>query len=242
MRAELIPASLHCGLSDFIEWERSPFYVNPEGAGWPRRAQPRLECGECLWAGGANAHVVVEVTIRYPIPLRPPETTRRRCPSICWRFLRRHRRHWRSVLQTWVRTCSARVTCPERRRLHAPVHARQHPRHRVAFIVSTFEQAIALLQGRQPAQRVPAVFSSKVPATFVAQPLLLDYAGNASRQTQRGPRVTAVLSTEAARAGGAVLSGLRPSLAEAVRRVSQVISCRLTRSSANVIGRIVHPR
>ncbi|MBO0780267.1 MAG: SDR family NAD(P)-dependent oxidoreductase [Ktedonobacteraceae bacterium] len=62
MRHEQIPASLHCEQeNDYIEWEKSAFYVNKSGRRWVSEGgKKRLGGVSAFGMSGTNAHVVVE--------------------------------------------------------------------------------------------------------------------------------------------------------------------------------------
>lgn len=63
MRHDVIPPSIDCAqVSDFVSWERSPFYLNMERRRWPRHgaATPRRGGVSAFGFSGTNAHVVVE--------------------------------------------------------------------------------------------------------------------------------------------------------------------------------------
>ena len=62
MRRETIPPSINCeDLSDYIEWENSPFFVNRDARPWPATSgQPRRGAVSSFGMSGTNAHVVVE--------------------------------------------------------------------------------------------------------------------------------------------------------------------------------------
>ncbi|MFE6775905.1 SDR family NAD(P)-dependent oxidoreductase [Streptomyces sp. NPDC057702] len=62
MRAETIPPSINCEeISDFVNWEQSPFYVSRAAHAWPERAgQPRRAAVSSFGFSGTNAHVVLE--------------------------------------------------------------------------------------------------------------------------------------------------------------------------------------
>jgi acyl transferase domain-containing protein len=62
MRHEMLPASLHCEqLSDYIDWSRSPFYVNRQPKAWPKRQDSaRLGAVSAFGMSGTNAHLVLE--------------------------------------------------------------------------------------------------------------------------------------------------------------------------------------
>ncbi len=190
MRAELIPASLHCEqLSDYVEWEKSPFYVNRQSRIWPRRAQPRTGAVSAFGMSGTNAHVVLESYDAAPaLDSQPAEAA----PY----YLLALSAKTPQALAERIADLAAFLQGGSTPSLSAVSYTllctRQHFAHRVAFIVSSVDQAIALLQSWRHAQRTPIVLEGKVPETFIAQPLLLNYAE--TLLTQSGTGIEAPLS------------------------------------------------
>jgi acyl transferase domain-containing protein/aryl carrier-like protein len=75
MRHETIPPSINCEEpSDYIEWEKSPFYVNRQSTPWPRvPGRPRRGAVSSFGVSGTNAHVVLEAPAADPARRTPPE-------------------------------------------------------------------------------------------------------------------------------------------------------------------------
>lgn len=60
MKHEAIPASIHCDKeSDYIPWDKSPFYVNKSLSPWKKKDTPRTGALSAYGICGTNAHVVV---------------------------------------------------------------------------------------------------------------------------------------------------------------------------------------
>ncbi|MGY0063720.1 SDR family NAD(P)-dependent oxidoreductase [Streptomyces sp. LZ34] len=62
MEQKTIPPSINCReLSDYIEWEKSPFFVNREALPWPATpGRPRRGAVSSFGMSGTNAHVVLQ--------------------------------------------------------------------------------------------------------------------------------------------------------------------------------------
>ncbi|WGP11704.1 SDR family NAD(P)-dependent oxidoreductase [Streptomyces sp. SH5] len=75
MRHETIPPSINCEEpSDYIEWEKSPFYVNRRSTPWPCvPGRPRRGAVSSFGVSGTNAHVVLEAPAAAPGWQTPPE-------------------------------------------------------------------------------------------------------------------------------------------------------------------------
>ncbi|MFI1227467.1 MULTISPECIES: SDR family NAD(P)-dependent oxidoreductase [unclassified Streptomyces] len=75
MRHETIPPSINCEEpSDYIEWEKSPFYVNRQSTPWPQvTGRPRRGAVSSFGVSGTNAHVVLEAPAAVPVHRTPPE-------------------------------------------------------------------------------------------------------------------------------------------------------------------------
>ncbi|WP_235787160.1 beta-ketoacyl synthase N-terminal-like domain-containing protein [Streptomyces mutabilis] len=73
MRHETIPPSINCEeLSDFIDWDASPFFVNREARRWPASAgRPRRGAVSSFGVSGTNAHVVLQAYDEHPDGTRP---------------------------------------------------------------------------------------------------------------------------------------------------------------------------
>ena len=61
LEKEMIPASIHCEeVNDFIQWDKSPFYVNTENKQWKAdNGKSRLGAVSAFGITGSNAHVIV---------------------------------------------------------------------------------------------------------------------------------------------------------------------------------------
>lgn len=62
MRHEAIPPSINCDeLSDYVDWDNSPFFVNRQARPWPASAdRPRRGATSSFGMSGTNAHVVLQ--------------------------------------------------------------------------------------------------------------------------------------------------------------------------------------
>jgi len=183
LRNEIIPASLQCEqLSDFIDWNRSPFYVNLQNKAWPRRSgKRRLGAVSAFGMSGTNAHVVVEeyddardATSSFADRAAAPGfllvlsaktgvALRRRALDLI-DLLKDGRHAWDGVALAALG--------------HALMNNRQHFHERCALVVTDREQAIALLEKVGGNEKLPMLSQGKVSRDLSEQPLLREFAAD----------------------------------------------------------------
>lgn len=169
MHHETIPASLHADqLSEYIEWRRSPFYVNTRNRAWPRQpGRRRLGAVSAFGMSGTNAHILVE---SYDEPSRATDD---QAPA----HLLVLSAKTEAALQERVRELADLMATDTPFTMSSLSHTllvhRQHFNHRWAVAVQSREQAIRLL--RQFGESEKPQYSL-VPREFTEQVLLRDYA------------------------------------------------------------------
>ncbi|MCQ4167702.1 SDR family NAD(P)-dependent oxidoreductase, partial [Tahibacter sp. P2K] len=166
LRHETIPASLHCTQpSDYIDWARSPFYVNTANRAWPRREQPRFGALSSFGISGTNAHMIVQSwdevapaavpaapCLALCLSARSEEALRRRVEDLLAQL------RGQAVDNATLWAISYTLWC-----------ARQHHAHRVAVVVRDAAQATALLQAWLAGDAGPNVLRGKVARDFSGQ-------------------------------------------------------------------------
>nr|WP_305119323.1 SDR family NAD(P)-dependent oxidoreductase [Tahibacter harae] len=166
LRHETIPASLHCTQpSDYVDWARSPFYVNTANRAWPRREQPRFGALSSFGISGTNAHMIVQSwdevapaavpaapCLALCLSARSEEALRRRVEDLLAQL------RGQAVDNATLWAISYTLWC-----------ARQHHAHRVAVVVRDAAQATALLQAWLAGDAGPNVLRGKVARDFSGQ-------------------------------------------------------------------------
>ncbi len=180
---ETIPASLYCEqLSDYIDWVRSPFYVNTQNKEWPKEfGKQRLGAVSAFGMSGTNAHMVVEsydqqeseiLTGAIPSHLITPSyllVLSAKTDAVLQQRVRDLIDILDDDLQPWNATTLASMS-------HTLLSRRQHFAHRCALVVEGRKQAVALLEKVYRKESHPVLIQAKVAHDFVPQPLLLEYA------------------------------------------------------------------
>jgi polyketide synthase PksN len=181
LRHETIPASLHCEqLSDYIDWSRGPFFVNPANRAWPKRKDaPRRGALSAFGMSGTNAHMVVQGWDE-----EADEVTDSACAAPCYLLalsgkteaaLQRRAADLLDFLRhenaTWNGARWAAIS-------HTLLNHRQHFSYRCAIVVGSREQALHALESVARGERLPTVLRWKVDRDFVEQPMLVEYARN----------------------------------------------------------------
>jgi acyl transferase domain-containing protein/acyl carrier protein len=187
LRHEIIPPSLHCEqLSDYIDWKRSPFYVNTKNKAWPARAgKSRLGAVSAFGMSGTNAHMILEEFQQ----TGPDKSSNLAAPSYLLvlsakteEALRRRAQDLIEVLEDEKRPWTGQALAALSYTL---LNHRQHFNHRWAIVIESREQAITLLEKALSGETLPSVFKGNVARDFVAQPVLKLYADDLVVQLPR---------------------------------------------------------
>ncbi|MGH8259103.1 MAG: beta-ketoacyl synthase N-terminal-like domain-containing protein, partial [Steroidobacteraceae bacterium] len=176
MRHETIPPSLHCEqLSDYVDWSRSPFFVNTHGKPWPKRLnEPRVGAVSAFGMSGTNAHMILESyrerTAASDAPTAPfhliafsakTEVALQQRARDLLEFMSDERRGW-----------DARALASLSDTL---LVYRRHFAHRCAFVSADRTQTVARLAVVVSGASSPLIFTGTVPRGFAAQPTTYDH-------------------------------------------------------------------
>ncbi|MDJ0460314.1 non-ribosomal peptide synthetase [Streptomyces sp. H27-C3] len=171
LRHGTIPASLHCDRdNEYIDWDRSPFYVNKSTKEWPTPplGRPRTGAVSAFGMSGTNAHVVVREYVgarSAPAPAQPyhllPVSAKTEAALD------------RLVDGLLARIASGSLSDADLPQLSATLlTGRHHFRHRRAVVVGSLDEAVALWTGRRgssPGRPDPSYFEGAVPRDFTAR-------------------------------------------------------------------------
>ncbi|XXT21476.1 SDR family NAD(P)-dependent oxidoreductase [Sorangium sp. So ce429] len=180
LRHETIPASLHCEqLSDYIDWSRSPFFVNTRNKAWRKRPdRPRLGAVSAFGLSGTNAHMVVEGD-------DAPEALASRSPTASYFLLALSAKTDEALLQRTrdlvdlLKDGTSAWDAPALASLsYTLLNHRQHLHHRCAVVIADRAQAIAVLERAGSGESHAALLRGKVAKEFVEQPALKRYVQN----------------------------------------------------------------
>ncbi|MQA07912.1 MAG: SDR family NAD(P)-dependent oxidoreductase [Pseudonocardiaceae bacterium] len=170
MRHDVIPPSIDCEqVSDFVSWERSPFYVNRERRRWPRGAAvPRRGGVSAFGFSGTNAHVVVEghstlaeESERLGTQPNPP-CHLFVCSAKTGEALARQLR----ALADWLESCSTTGPGVLASVSYTLVAGRHHFSQRCAVVVRDRAEAISALREAAEGGERDGVFRGAVPRDF----------------------------------------------------------------------------
>ncbi|QUX26970.1 SDR family NAD(P)-dependent oxidoreductase [Nocardiopsis akebiae] len=174
LRHRSVPASLHCEQeSEYIDWSRSPFYVNTETRPWAGEpGRTRLGAVSSFGISGTNAHVVVES--HDPPPETGPDAARP-CHLLALSGKTDEALRQRAAdLLAFLRSEAAGGVGLDR--ISSTLLAgRHHFAHRRALVAATPEEAERLLQGILDGEDSPRAFHGVSGRGFRAQPALADY-------------------------------------------------------------------
>ena len=165
MKNKTIPGEIHCEQqSDYINWDKSPFYINTNNRPWKDGEKLRIGAVNAFGMSGTNAHVVIrsvpkeEVVKKknYPAYLiafsaKTEDALNRKCKDL-FSFIKNKK--------TMVNMEDISYTL---------IDGRQHFAHRIAFMASDAESAQNTLQQLIEGKAVENCCRAEVPRTFRVQ-------------------------------------------------------------------------
>jgi acyl transferase domain-containing protein len=182
MRHETIPASLHCEQeSEYIVWEKSPFYVNKRKRKWEKKAgKSRLGGVSAFGMSGTNAHMVVE-SYEGGVEEEKSERGKKREPY----YLLVLSAKTQAGVEEKAKELGARLREWEKKgewsgeRMRAVSYTllcgRQHFEHRYAMVVTDEENGVHLCGQVGKREKQANVFRGRVGREFVEQKGLQRY-------------------------------------------------------------------
>jgi polyketide synthase PksN len=168
LRHQCIPATLHCETpSEYIPWQRSPFYLNRETKPWPNKTpKPRIGAVSAFGMSGTNAHLLVRESA-------PPPSREVSCPCVLLVVSAKNEvslRNNAAALATWL----SEHDQPTLEQVgYTLMQGRSHFDHRCAVVAQDRDAAIYLLQQLDKEPRA-AVFHGVVPRHFTPQKVIAD--------------------------------------------------------------------
>ena len=181
MRHEQIPASLHCEKeNDYIEWEKSAFYVNKSSRRWGSEGRKkRLGGVSAFGMSGTNAHVVVE---SYDAEGREKESEP--LPSYLLALSAKSEAALAERVEELRRVLEAEEW--ESGRLRAMSYTllcgRQHFEHRCALVARDREQAVEGCLRIGSREKLPNLFRGRVGREFRGAKAIEQYGEQLLRQ------------------------------------------------------------
>ncbi|WP_414169804.1 SDR family NAD(P)-dependent oxidoreductase [Streptoverticillium reticulum] len=162
VRHGIIPPSLHCEQdSDYIAWQRSPFYVNKALKAWPENpAGTRLGAVSSFGMSGTNVHMVVESYRGRARAARPAGAPARLLvlSAKTEGALRDRIRDLGEALRTADRAVVSLTDVS-----HTLLERRQHFDHRCALVVGDLDEAVSVLGAAGRGEQHPGVRFGEVP-------------------------------------------------------------------------------
>jgi acyl transferase domain-containing protein/acyl carrier protein len=186
LRHATIPASLHCEEeNDYINWRKSPFYINKASKPWPRTSlKSRTGALSAFGMSGTNAHMVVqsyskkEAKIfleKYPYFLLA--LSAKTCEALEEKI-----EDMIAALKggNWKKEDLLQIS-------YTLLDGRRHFRQRCAIVVQDLDNAIYGLKKALGKEEVPNLFKGEVPRNFKGQKLMQAYAQELLNQSRTEP-------------------------------------------------------
>ncbi|ANU30635.1 polyketide synthase [Bacillus velezensis] len=163
---EMIPASLHCsGENRYINWEKSPFYVNKTGKPWPSLpGKNRMGAVSAFGMSGTNAHVVMESYKRSASPHRD-------APAYLLTLSAKTEEALHEKIEdmiTWAENGGLKEN-DLAQLSYTLLKGRHHFNHRAAIVVQDADDAVYVWKQAKLNEHHPYVFSGKVPQHFAGR-------------------------------------------------------------------------
>ncbi|WP_438018417.1 SDR family NAD(P)-dependent oxidoreductase [Sorangium sp. So ce315] len=180
LRHEMIPASLHCEqLSDYIDWSRSPFFVNTRNKAWRKRPdRPRLGAVSAFGLSGTNAHMVVEGDDAPEALASPSQAAPYFLLALSAKTEEALLQRTRDLVDLLKKGTSAWDAPSLASLSYTLLNHRQRFHHRCAVVIADRAQAIAVLERASSGESHAALLRGKVAKEFVEQPALKRYVQN----------------------------------------------------------------
>ncbi|WP_029191117.1 beta-ketoacyl synthase N-terminal-like domain-containing protein, partial [Ornithinibacillus scapharcae] len=189
LKHETIPASINCGqLNDYIQWEKSPFYVNRANREWKDRdGKKRLSAVSSFGMSGTNAHVVVQ---SYGVDGIQEEQSTNQVEKPYYLLalsaktpesLQKKVHHLKGMFERNIDMAPSALANIS----YTLMEGRQHFRHRCAVVVSDREDAITVLGQAMSNGSVPNLFKATVSRDFVPQNAISQSIGELIEKSHR---------------------------------------------------------
>ncbi|PSL48187.1 acyl transferase domain-containing protein [Chitinophaga niastensis] len=180
LRHETIPASLHCVQeSDYIKWKESPFYVNKTSRHWEQTNGLRTGALSAFGFSGTNAHMVLQ-------SYASPAVVNREAPY----YMVVLSAKTEDALRNKIRDMVVFLEQPETAAsslsaiTYTLLEGRQHFACRCAVVVANRQEAVHGWKQAGRNERLPFVFTGKVPRDFRMQTALQQYATQLLQNSQ----------------------------------------------------------
>jgi acyl transferase domain-containing protein/acyl carrier protein len=180
LRYQTIPASLHCEqLSNYIDWNSSPFYINRQNTAWPIRAQkPRMAAVSAFGMSGTNAHVVVESCVRSDASSQTaPTEPQLLAPCYLLALSAKTETALQQRIEDLISTlANQHWDAPALAAMsYTLLNHRQHFTHRCAVVVMDRDHAVSMLDKARGTETLSAVWRGKAARDFSGRVALAQY-------------------------------------------------------------------
>jgi polyketide synthase PksN len=177
-----IPASLHCEQeNDYIDWKKSPFYVNKVTRPWPEReGKDRIGAVSAFGMSGTNAHMVVRSYLT-----KGAESSPWRLPYYLLALSAKTKEALQEKIQDMITVLQKR-DLQEKDLLqisYTLLEGRQHFNHRCAIVIQDCDDAIYVWNQAHGRESLPNLFRGKVLQDFKGQKGLQQYAQDLIEQS-----------------------------------------------------------
>ncbi len=180
LKNETIPASLNCEHeNDFINWDRSPFFVNKKNRAWPAKdGKIRMGAVSAFGMSGTNAHMVLQGYERKAVS----EYT-----APCYLLVLSAKTQ--EALKEKIDDMAALLEkTPGDTQMsgisYTLLEGRHHFDFRFAAVVKGREDAIYLLRKAYGMEKLPNVFSGKVARDFKGSETIKQYSKELLKESQ----------------------------------------------------------
>lgn len=177
---ELIPGSIHCEVeNDYIEWEKSPFYINKSNKKWPEFVdKERKGAVSAFGMSGTNAHVVLRSYHENTIDISTPS-------NYLFAFSARTEENLgKKIVDMLFYLKNNNIKNNDLKSIsHILLEGRTHFRFRFAFIAKDIEEAITILEQKKAKKRNINAIEGNVSLNFNPSQIVQRYVNELSEKS-----------------------------------------------------------
>ena len=164
LKNEMIPQEINCEqLSDYINWEESPFYINNKNRLWKDDKKLRVGAVNAFGMSGTNAHVVVRSVRKEELNTKAEEK-----PAYLLALSAKTEKSLLKMCKNMLEYLKEDIENMSNIS-YTLMEGRQHFAHRIAFVVNNLESACHTLQQVIAGKSMDNCCKNEVPRSFKAQ-------------------------------------------------------------------------
>ena len=181
-RHEIIPASLHCEQeNDYIQWKKSPFYVNKSNQPWPQLpGKDRIGAVSAFGMSGTNAHMVLQDYSR------EQEMDPERAPCFLLVLSAKTEMALQEKIKDMIVFMESKNELGEdlSQISYTLLEGRHHFQYRCAVVIQDKEEAIYAWKQVGGKKKLPNMFHGHVARDFTGQKAIQRYAEDLLKQSE----------------------------------------------------------